>query len=84
MRSIVRELAEEHMPRLEQIKSCPALFQQKLVGTNIRVHVVGDRVFAHRIESGYVDYRYAGHNGASTEMTAYELPAPIAQNAAFA
>ena len=77
VRSIVRELADEYTARLGQIKSCPALFQQKLIGTNIRVHVVGKRVFAHRIESGYVDYRYAGHNGSTTEMTAYELPAPI-------
>jgi hypothetical protein len=77
VRSIVRELADEHTERLEQVKSCPALFQQKLVGTNIRVHVVGNQVFAHRIESGYVDYRYASRNGSSTEMTAYDLPASI-------
>lgn len=79
VRSIVHELSDEHTERLGQVRSCPALFQQKLLGTNIRVHVVGDRVFAHRIESGYVDYRYASRNGATTEMTAYELPATIAE-----
>ncbi len=79
VRSIVRELENEYLERLDHLTACPALFQQKLVGTNIRVHVVGKRVFAHRIESGYVDYRYASRNGSTTKMIPWQLPDSIAR-----
>jgi hypothetical protein len=43
VRSIVRELAD---PDLEQQSFGPALFQQRVEGCNVRVHVVGRKCFA--------------------------------------
>jgi glutathione synthase/RimK-type ligase-like ATP-grasp enzyme len=36
----------------------PALFQKKITGTNVRVHVVGQNTFACGIQSDVLDYRY--------------------------
>ena len=41
------------------------------------MHTVGDTVFATRIETEAVDYRYAHLDGLSVEMTAVTLPAPL-------
>ena len=44
---------------LDAVRFCPVLFQQFIAGKNLRVHTVGNRVFATSIESSAVDYRYA-------------------------
>ena len=36
----------------------PVLFQQRIQGLNIRVHVMQDRLFVCQINSTQVDYRY--------------------------
>ena len=59
VRSIVQILSESDFERLEQIRWCPTQFQAFVEGTNVRVHVVGDRVFATAVESEATDYRYA-------------------------
>jgi glutathione synthase/RimK-type ligase-like ATP-grasp enzyme len=60
VRSIVREWTEEDGPPLERVRSLPAQFQALIEGEDIRVHVVGDRLFATLVRSGSTDYRYAG------------------------
>lgn len=62
-RSVVRMLADADLPRLERIGWCPVQFQEQVPGRDIRVHVVGARVFATEIVSDGVDYRYTGHDG---------------------
>lgn len=57
-RSIVRRLQAEELPRLAHIRWCPTQFQAFIAGDNLRVHVVADAVFATRIKSEAVDYRY--------------------------
>ncbi len=59
VRSIVQLLEEADLPRLERIRWCPTQFQAFVDGTNVRVHVVGDAVFATAIASEAADYRYA-------------------------
>ena len=59
VRSIVQELEESDFDRLEQIRWCPTQFQAFVPGTNVRVHVVGEHVFATAVESEATDYRYA-------------------------
>jgi hypothetical protein len=59
-RSIVKELEEEDLARLESIRWCPVQFQAFVPGRNVRVHVVGHEIFATAIDSAAVDYRYAG------------------------
>ncbi|MHA1577728.1 MAG: ATP-grasp domain-containing protein [Candidatus Thorarchaeota archaeon] len=58
-RSIVKLLAKDDIQRLDDIRWCPTQFQEYIEGTNVRVHVIGDEVFATAIESNGVDYRYS-------------------------
>lgn len=59
VRSIVQVLNESDFERMQQIRWCPTQFQAFVEGTNVRVHVVGERVFATAVESEATDYRYA-------------------------
>jgi len=48
--------------RLDLISACPVLFQERIPGPDIRVHVVGSETFAEQIESENVDYRTSRSN----------------------
>ena len=63
VRSVVRELGRSAFNELEKIRYLPTQFQAYIPGENIRVHVAGERVFATRIRSDAIDYRYAGQAG---------------------
>jgi glutathione synthase/RimK-type ligase-like ATP-grasp enzyme len=79
IRSIVRELNGDDEQRLDQIRACPAMFQQRLTGINYRVHVVGERLFPTKINSGSVDYRYGlKMDGKAAELEPCELPDDVA------
>ena len=73
VRSIVQELSTD---QLEARALGPVLFQARIVGTNIRTHVVGERVFACEIETEGLDYRYA-----PSRLLATTLPEEIARRA---
>ncbi|HMN96333.1 MAG TPA: hypothetical protein PKC43_08485 [Phycisphaerales bacterium] len=78
VRSIVRELDAEDFGRLDAIRWCPVQFQAFVPGENVRVHVVGERVFATRILSEATDYRYAAQQvGESALLEAAALDAAI-------
>jgi hypothetical protein len=79
IRSIVRRLQPDTLPRLELLQDGPAQFQAYVPGDNVRVHTVGDRVFAVRIRSQAVDYRYAHRDGLTVEMEPTTLPRAIEQ-----
>lgn len=79
VRSIVQELTPEDLPRLEQIRWCPAQFQSFIEGVNVRVHVVGHEVFATKILSDVTDYRYARRQGGEAELSAVELSDELAE-----
>lgn len=78
VRSIVSRLSPAHMTRLGDIVWCPTQFQQYVSGTDVRVHIVGDRLFACEILSDADDYRYAGRQGLSVEMRSCDLPSDCA------
>jgi len=78
IRSIVRRLGPAQQARLVLLRYGPAQFQAYVPGHNVRVHTVGDTVFATRIETGAVDYRYAHLDGLDVAMTAVTLPAEVA------
>lgn len=78
VRSIAGLLAADHDARLSDVANCPTQFQQYVAGTDHRVHVVGDNLFACRIESAATDYRYAAPSGHSVAMHPVELPEDIA------
>lgn len=79
VRSIVTELDDEAMDRLERIRWCPTQFQAKAEGLDVRVHVVGADVFATAAAADTVDYRYASRQGSeAAELSAYRLPDDVA------
>jgi IPT/TIG domain len=43
--------------RLAHLATCPTYLQRYIVGSNVRVHVAGDAIFAVEIDSDAVDYR---------------------------
>lgn len=59
VRSIVQTLSDDDMARIDDIRWCPTQFQAFVEGTNVRVHTVGDKVFATAISTEATDYRYA-------------------------
>lgn len=81
VRSIVTELSEDDVPRLERIRHCPTQFQERVDGEDVRVHVVGEEVFATRIAADGTDYRYARTQGADVQLTELALPDHIAERA---
>lgn len=78
IRSIVRRLEPERLARLALLRHGPAQFQALIPGDNIRVHTVGARVFATRVHSDTVDYRYASREGRGVEMEPTTVPAAVA------
>jgi glutathione synthase/RimK-type ligase-like ATP-grasp enzyme len=80
VRSIVQELRDEDDERLELIRNCPTQFQAFVGGTNVRVHTVGDEVFATAIASEATDYRYATQQkGKAAELREVELSDDLAE-----
>jgi glutathione synthase/RimK-type ligase-like ATP-grasp enzyme len=76
IRSIVTELEDADLERLDQIRGCPAQFQQCIEGYDVRVHTIGNQVFATRANTTAVDYRYASRQDGDTQLEAIELPDP--------
>ena len=56
VRSIVREVDGERA--LDTVAHCPTLFQQRIDGTDVRVHTIGTDIHATRMVSDADDYRY--------------------------
>ncbi|MFE1292443.1 ATP-grasp domain-containing protein [Streptomyces sp. NPDC058751] len=79
VRSIVHELDDEATRRLPLIRGCPVQFQRYVPGTNVRVHVVAQNVFATRVDTDQVDYRYVQEEGGRTEFSTWELPDDLAE-----
>jgi glutathione synthase/RimK-type ligase-like ATP-grasp enzyme len=75
IRSIVSRLTVEHMGRFDNIASCPTQFQEFVSGTEYRVHVVGEELFACRIISEADDYRYSTEG---IDIVPCDLPSEIA------
>ncbi len=78
-RSIVKRVDADSLKGLPRVRFCPVQFQECVTGSNIRAHVVGQRVIATRIRSDAVDYRYAAQEGKSTELEPCCLPDDVAE-----
>lgn len=79
VRSIVRLLDDESQARLDAIRWCPVQFQRYIEGIDVRVHTVGEEVFATGIRSDAPDYRYAEREtGQAATLEPLDLPADIA------
>jgi hypothetical protein len=58
-RSIVARVSRSVRERWPDLVHCPTQFQAWIPGTDVRVHVVGDDLFACEIQTDADDYRYA-------------------------
>jgi len=79
LRSIVKRVTEDRLNRMPLLRNGPAQFQAFIPGNNVRVHSVGDRLFAAFIHSEAVDYRYARREGHTVEMQPFTLPDAVAE-----
>jgi glutathione synthase/RimK-type ligase-like ATP-grasp enzyme len=79
VRSIVRRLGQDGLARLQLLCDGPTQFQAYVPGENVRVHTVGERIFAVRVRSEAVDYRYAHRDGLPVEMEPTTLPRAVEQ-----
>jgi hypothetical protein len=77
-RSIVTELADEDLARMDAVRACPVQFQEYLPGHDVRVHTVADEVFATRVDSTETDYRYAARGDGEVRLSAVDLPDALA------
>jgi glutathione synthase/RimK-type ligase-like ATP-grasp enzyme len=78
IRSIVRRLDRAHAAHLERLRDLPTQFQELVPGTDVRVHVVGTRVFAAEVRSDAIDYRYARRDGLGVDLGEVTLPTEVA------
>jgi hypothetical protein len=72
-RSIVKPLTPDDFPRLEQIRYCPVQLQEMVPGLDLRIHTVGERLFATEVWSDGADYRYVECENGQRTMRAVEL-----------
>jgi len=79
VRSIVKELDDEDVLRLDDIRWCPVQFQALVPGTDVRVHVIDEDVHATEIVSDAIDYRYARRSGGSAALRATTLSDDLAE-----
>lgn len=77
-RSMVTRIDESQLSDIDDVVHCPTQFQSYVAGTDWRVHVVGDDVFACEIHCAADDYRCAEQNGAPLDIHAAALPAAVA------
>jgi hypothetical protein len=52
-----QQVSEGDLRRLKSITKCPVLFQELITGYDVRIHIVGEEMFAEKIISTSVDYR---------------------------
>jgi hypothetical protein len=55
----VMAVTDVHSALLPRVAASPVLFQERVIGPDVRVHVVGDRLFAEQIATVEIDYRRA-------------------------
>ncbi|HET7506768.1 MAG TPA: hypothetical protein VFJ53_00265, partial [Solirubrobacterales bacterium] len=76
-RSIVRRLVPSRLADLALVRHLPTQFQALVPGVDVRVHVVGEAVFATEVRSPGTDYRYAARDRQEVRMSARELPPEV-------
>jgi glutathione synthase/RimK-type ligase-like ATP-grasp enzyme len=77
VRSIVTRMTPAHRGRMANLVTCPTQFQQWIDGTDVRVHVAGGEVFASRVASQSIDYRYPQGKEDGPVIEAVDLPHEI-------
>ena len=71
VRSIVHAVSDHKQDQVHE----PVVFQEDLGRINVRVHCLGSKMFAQKIVSNEVDYRY----GSKPKITEHQLPKKLEQ-----
>jgi glutathione synthase/RimK-type ligase-like ATP-grasp enzyme len=82
VRSIVTRYDPRDRSRRVDDAACPTMFQRWIPGTDVRVHVVGQEVFAVQVTSTATDYRYPASEAERPLLSAVSLPDPVARRCA--
>ncbi len=78
-RSIVREFADEDRARLDRLRWCPAQFQERIEGSDLRVHTIANgSIFGTLIDSDAADWRYAHHETQQARMRPHAIDDELA------
>lgn len=72
IRSIVSRLSQRPEHHRDDLSACPTQFQRWVQGVDLRVHVVGKRVFATEVRTDADDYRYGDATLRAVEATEME------------
>jgi hypothetical protein len=78
IRSIVDLAGPDQLRRLSDLRNCPTLFQDRIAGPDVRVHLVGACAIGQQIRARTIDYRYAGPFD-RVEYCATELPPALVE-----
>ena len=78
VRSIVTYLTPGHRERFNDLSNCPTQFQRWISGSDVRVHVAGNDVFACKVTSSATDYRYPRGEEETPEIQPFDLPGDLA------
>ncbi|MFD7256316.1 hypothetical protein [Streptomyces sp. NPDC059874] len=78
-KTFARAYEASHEGLLDRVSRVPVLFQERIVGPDVRVHTVGDQAFGEAIHSPELDYRtIAGVN----DYRPITLPEPVVRGCA--
>ena len=76
-----RAVVPEDHARLDELTRCPALFQERVMGPTLRIHIVGDRmVLALRIIADGVDSRTGAKDFEEIQLDPAEAAAMVRAN----
>ena len=73
VRSIVSIIDKNEIDRINRLQLLPTQFQERIEGSNVRVHVIGQLAVATHIETNAIDYRYPGRVSGFCRFNAMEL-----------
>lgn len=72
-----RRIDAEALARIDQIRHAPTILQERITGTDIRVTVVGGRIFAAAIDSSQGNYADDFRMNHQVSIHAIDLPAQL-------
>ncbi len=79
-RTIVEVVEDDLYSSLHKLEFCPSQFQKRIVGSDVRLHVVGKEFIGLKIDSKVVDYRYASRQGFKNKFKIISIPESIKES----
>lgn len=77
IRTVAAVVDKSEVGRANSLRRSPSLFQRRVLGDDVRLHMVGDSPIALRIQCDRVDYRYARRMGGNLSAELCTAPDPI-------